>query len=212
VAENTLIFFCSDNGPEGTGNPPPKYDPYLGAHYGEAGGLKGRKRYLYNGGVCVPAFAWWPGVIEAERTVNEPVCTLDYLPTLCGLLAYQMPDDRPIDGVSLLSLLRGEPWTPDRFIPFASDLRRKQSPSASIVSEGHKLLLWFDEDKPDELYHLENDPGEERNLIGEQKELADELRTKLITWLKSARNSYQHGDYSGYQRQGRFIAIPGFNL
>lgn len=212
AAENTLILFCSDNGPEGTGDPTPEYDPYLGAHYGETGGFKGRKRYLYNGGVCVPAFAWWPGVIEARRTVNEPVSTLDYLPTLRELLAYEMPDDRPIDGVSMLPLLRGEAWALDRFIPFASNLRGKQSPSASIISQGHKLMLWFDKNKPDELYHLQNDPSEQINLISERKELANELRTKLIIWLKSARHSYERGDYRGYKQQGRFIPTPGINL
>jgi arylsulfatase A-like enzyme len=160
----------------------------------------------------VPAFAWWPGVIEAGRTVEEPVCTLDYLPTLSELLAYDMPDERPIDGVSLLSLLRGEAWTPDRFIPFASRLRGKQSPFASIISQGHKLLLWFDKDKADELYHLQKDPSEQKNLISEQKTLASELRTKLISWLKSARHSYERGDYAGYQRQGRFIPTPGLEL
>jgi arylsulfatase A-like enzyme len=212
AVENTLVFFCSDNGPEGTGDPLPEYDPYLGAHYGEAGGFKGRKRFLYNGGVCVPAFAWWPGAIEAGRTVHEPVSTLDYLPTLRELLAYKMPDTRPIDGESMLPLLRGEAWACDRFIPFASDLRRKESPSASIISQGHKLLLWFDSNKPDELYDLQGDPGEQHNLISERKELADELRTKLITWLRSARYSYEHGDYPGYEKQGRFITTPGVKL
>ena len=212
AAENTLIFFCSDNGPEGTGNPPPKYDPYHGVYYGETGGFKGRKRYLYNGGVCVPAFAWWPGVIEAGRTVSDPVCTLDYLPTLDELLAYDMPDDRPIDGVSLLPLLRGDGKVPDRFIPFASNLRGKQSPSASLISQGHKLLLWFDKNRPDELYHLQDDPEEQTNLINERKALASDLRTQLVTWLKSARHSFEQGDYPGYEQQGRFIPTPGVNL
>ena len=144
--------------------------------------------------------------------MHEPVCTLDYLPTLREILAYDMPDDRPIDGGSMLPLLRGEKWSPDRFIPFASNLRPMQSPSASIISQGHKLLLWFDKNKPDELYHLQNDPGEQNNLIGERKELANELRTKLTTWLKSARHSYERGDYPGYQRQGRFIQTPGVDL
>jgi hypothetical protein len=123
-----------------------------------------------------------------------------------------MPDNRPVDGVSMLPLLHGEPWAPDRFIPFASDLRRKQSPTASIISQGHKLMLWLDPNKPDELYHLENDPGEKINLIETEKKLASELRMKLISWLKSARNSYLRGDYSGYQKQGRFIATPGLDL
>ena len=123
-----------------------------------------------------------------------------------------MPDDRPIDDVSMLSLLRGEDWTPDRFMPLAPNLLSQQSPSASIISQGYKLLLWFDKNKPDELYHLQNDPSEQKNLISERKELANELRTKLITWLESARHSYERGDYPGYKRQGRFIPTPGINL
>ncbi|MFP6901606.1 MAG: sulfatase-like hydrolase/transferase, partial [Opitutales bacterium] len=71
--KNTLVFFCSDNGPEGTGNPPAKYNPYQGVWYGSAGEFKGRKRHLYNGGVCVPAFVFWPEVIEAGRSTDTPV-------------------------------------------------------------------------------------------------------------------------------------------
>ena len=99
---NTLVFFCSDNGPEGSGNPPPEYDPYHGVYYGSAGAFKGRKRYLYNGGVCVPAFAWWPGTIGARSVSDQPLCTLDYLPTLAAAIGAEEPTDRPIDGVNIL--------------------------------------------------------------------------------------------------------------
>ncbi len=204
VEDNTIIFFCSDNGPEGPGNPPPKYDPYHGVYYGSAAEFKGRKRYLYNGGVCVPAFAYWPGVIERGRTVREPVCTLDYLPTLSAILGYEMPDDRPIDGVNLLPMLKGERWTRDRFIPFASNMH-KQSPTASIIDEDHKLLLWFSPDRENELYHLWDDPGEKKNLIHQKPELVSTLKRKLMDWLVSAHHSYEKGDYPGYTRQGRFI-------
>ena len=204
IERNTLIFFCSDNGPEGTGEPEPEYNPYGGVYYGSSGGFKGRKRYLYNGGVCVPAFAVWPGVIESGRTVTDPVCTLDYLPTLCAILGYEMPDDRPIDGTNVLPLLMGEDWTRDKFIPFASNMQRL-SPSASIIDQGHKLLLWFDSKKEDELYALQEDRAEQRNLFAEKPELANALKTKLMTWLTSARNSYEIGDYPGYEKQGRFI-------
>jgi arylsulfatase A-like enzyme len=204
IERNTLIFFCSDNGPEGTGTPEPEYNPYGGVYYGSSGGFKGRKRYLYNGGVCVPAFAVWPGVIKSGRTVTEPICTLDYLPTVSAILGYEMPDDRPIDGTNVLPLLMGEDWTRDKFIPFASNMQRL-SPSASIIDQGHKLLLWFDSKKKDELYALQEDRAEQRNLFAEKPELANALKTKLMTWLTSARNSYEIGDYPGYEKQGRFI-------
>jgi arylsulfatase A-like enzyme len=206
VEKSTLIFFCSDNGPEGTGTPQHQYNPYGGVYYGSAGEFKGRKRYLYNGGVCVPAFAVWPGVIEANRTVRQPVCTLDYLPTLTDLLNFEMPDDRPIDGTSILSLLRGEDWKREKFIPFASQMQKK-SPSASIIQGEYKLLLWPNGEKEDELYHLNNDPGETNNLARLELELAASLKEQLQSWLKSARQSYEEGDYPGYEKQGNVVDL-----
>ncbi|QXD26057.1 sulfatase-like hydrolase/transferase [Opitutia bacterium ISCC 51] len=206
IEQNTLIFFCSDNGPEGTGTPEPEYNTYGGVYYGEAGEFKGRKRYLYNGGVCVPAFAYWPGVIDVGQSSDEPVCSLDYLPTLCAVLGIEPPNDRPMDGTNVLDLLKGEDWRRNKFIPFASNMQKK-SPTASIISQGHKLLLWFDESKKDELYNLKEDPKEETNLYQKNPILAGELRLELMTWLKSARHSYDHGDYPGYQVQGQFIKV-----
>lgn len=204
VEDKTLIFFCSDNGPEGSGNPPPRYNPYNGANYGSAGEFKGRKRYLYNGGVCVPAFAFWPDVIRAGRTVDDPVCALDYLPTLAALLDYQMPDNRPIDGQSILPLLKREKWKRKAFIPFASNLQ-KLSPTAGILDGDYKFMFWIGSDKPDELYHIYDDPGEKHNLVKQKPELAAEHKKKLDNWLASARHSYEKGDYPGYQKQGDFL-------
>lgn len=204
IEKDTLIFFCSDNGPEGTGTPEPEYNAYGGVYYGEAGEFKGRKRYLYNGGVCVPAFAFWPGVIEAGKSSDQPVCTLDYLPTLCSILGINSPQDRPIDGTNVLELLKGNKWSRDKFIPFASNMQKK-SPTASIISQGHKLLLWFDEDKGDELYSVMDDPSEVTNLLEAKPELASLLREELMGWLDSAEHSFHQGDYTGYEPQGRFI-------
>lgn len=204
IEENTLIFFCSDNGPEGPGTPPPEYDPYHGVYYGDAGEFKGRKRYLYNGGVVVPAIAVWPGSIKAGQTITEPTSTLDYLPTVSALLGYEMPDQRPIDGTSLLPVLENRSWKRDKLIPFASQLQ-KLSPKASIVHQNHKLLLWLDPEKGDELYSVQDDPSESENLIRRKPELAAALKQELLTWLRSARHSYEHGDYPNHEEQGHFI-------
>jgi arylsulfatase A-like enzyme len=204
VERDTLIFFCSDNGPEGTGNPPPKFDPYRGVWYGDAGNFRGRKRYLYNGGVCVPAFAFWPSVIKPGQTSEAVTCSLDYLPTLTALLGYEMPDKRPIDGVNMLPLLKGGTWKRDRFIPFASNMQRA-SPSAAIIDNNYKLLVWLGTNKPDELYHLHQDPAEKTNLTTTEPELAATMKRQLSAWLKSARNSFDKGDYPGYETQGRFV-------
>ena len=204
LEKNTLIFFCSDNGPEGTGKPGPEYDAYKGACYGDAGEFKGRKRYLYNGGVCVPAFACWPGTIESGRTVEEPVCTLDYLPTLSAVVGSDLPEDRPIDGTNLLSLLKGESWARDKFIPFASNMRR-DSPKAAIIDRGYKLCRWLDGVHEDELFDIHNDPKESQNLIRQKPELAARMKGLLNEWIESARHSYEHGDYPGYVKQGNFL-------
>jgi arylsulfatase A-like enzyme len=204
VDNNTLIFFCSDNGPEGSGVPEPNDNPYGGTYYGSAGEFQGRKRYLYNGGVCVPAFAFWPNVIQPGATTEQPLCTLDYLPTIASLLDFQIPDDRPLDGTDIRPVLKGEDWTRDKLIPFASNMQRN-SPSASIINEEHKLLLWFDPLKEDELYDLQNDPGETTNLIDQKPELAEKLNQELSDWFNSAHNSYENGDYPGYEKQGVFL-------
>lgn len=206
IENDSLIFFCSDNGPEGDGNPPSEYDSYHGVYYGEAGEFKGRKRYLYNGGVVVPALAVWPGSIKPGQRISEPTSALDYLPTLSELLDYRMPDNRPIDGTSLLPILESKPWKRDAFIPFASQMQ-KRSPKASIVYKSHKLLLWFDPEKEDELYAIHDDPGESNNLLPKKPELAAELKKELLAWIQSARHSYENGDYPNYERQGHFIEM-----
>ena len=76
VEENTLIAFCSDNGPEGAREEAP----------GSAGPLRGRKRDLYEGGVRVPAFIVWPRRIRPERTTDFPAVTSDYLPTILEII------------------------------------------------------------------------------------------------------------------------------
>jgi arylsulfatase A-like enzyme len=204
VDKDTLIFFCSDNGPEGDGKPPAKYNQYNGVYHGSAGEFQGRKRDLYNGGVCVPALAVWPAVIKPGQTVDEPVCTLDYLPTIAEILGYQMPDDRPLDGITVLPVLQGNAWTRTAFIPFASNMT-KQSPPVAIVDKGHKLLVWLGTDKPDELYNIQVDAAESNNLAAQKPELTAKLKSELMTWLKSARHSYQTGDYPDYTQQGSFI-------
>ena len=125
LADETMIWFCSDNGPEGKAGKAP----------GSSGGLRGRKRSLYEGGTRVPAFAVWPGQIEAGARVETPACTSDYLPTIASWLQLPLPEDLEVDGVDLRPALaaaaRGEAsprarpigfesarmatWTADRF-------------------------------------------------------------------------------------------------
>lgn len=204
VEKNTILWFCSDNGPEGSGTPKETYDAYHGAFYGSAGEFRGRKRSLYNGGVCVPAVVVWPGTVTEGRTVEMPCSTLDYLPTVCEAIGFDYPDERPIDGESLLEMLRGERNQRKTSIPFASNI---QAPRAAILREDFKLCSNLSETGNDDaLYHLHSDPAETNNLIPDRPKLAQSMRAELLEWLKSCRDSFDGKDYrKPYQPQGEFF-------
>jgi arylsulfatase A-like enzyme len=207
VAGNTLVFFCSDNGPEGTGKPEPRYDAYKGAFYGSTAGLRGRKRYLYNGGVCVPAAAVWPGTIKPGRVVTMPTSVLDYLPTLCDTIGCPAPAHRPLDGESVLQMLTGQHNTRRTPLPFATNLRK---PYTAWIRGDYKLLSNLSPDgEDDELYHVQDDPTEANDLAARQPDRVATMRAELLAWLRACRKSYDGGDYTAsYQPQGTFLAVP----
>ena len=93
IADNTMLWFNSDNGGYG---PATDMDP-----------LWGYKGNYYEGGIRVPFFVHWPGVVAPGGSSAEPVIGVDVYPTLLDIAGAQRPD-QPLDGVSLLPLLRGE--------------------------------------------------------------------------------------------------------
>ena len=109
TADNTIIWFASDNGQEGdTGN--------MGTYRGFAGPFRGRKRSLCEGGICVPGLDEWPSHIKPDTSTDIPCSRLDYFPTTLDLLGFKMKGQpEPIDGVSLVPLFEGE--MKDRPVP-----------------------------------------------------------------------------------------------
>lgn len=206
IEDNTLIWFCSDNGPEGNGNPRKEYDAYHGAFHGDAGDFRGRKRSLYNGGVCVPALAVWPGTISPDRTVTMPCSTLDYLPTICEAIGFDYPARRPLDGQSILAVLQGQSKQRQTFIPFASDI---QAPRAALIQGDFKLCTNLAGSAArDELFDIQQDPAEKQNLITNHSEMARSMKTRLRQWVNSCRRSFVGDDYpEPYQPQGRFLKV-----
>lgn len=103
-AEDTFVFFTSDNGPE-------TLNRYAGAwrSHGSPGPLRGMKLSLYEGGYRVPGIVRYPGRARAGEVSAEPVCGLDVLPTLCALAGVEVPAGRPIDGANMLDALEGRP-------------------------------------------------------------------------------------------------------
>jgi arylsulfatase A len=97
LAENTLVFFTSDNGPAVTAQHP----------YGSAGPLRDKKGYLTEGGIRVPGIVRFPGRVKPGSTSDEPVCGVDFLPTVCELVGLKLPADRIIDGASIVPQFTG---------------------------------------------------------------------------------------------------------
>ncbi|MEO1529679.1 MAG: sulfatase-like hydrolase/transferase [Planctomycetota bacterium] len=93
MTEDTLVFLTSDNGP-------------LNAF--SKGELRGRKSHVWEGGHRVPGVFRWPGKIEPDSVCEVPICGVDFLPTVCDAVGIAPPNDRVLDGHSLLPLLIGD--------------------------------------------------------------------------------------------------------
>ena len=106
VLDNTVILFVSDNGGEPTDGMSSQEWEELGGNCIHGIHLRGGKRDLFEGGVRVPAFAYWPGTIDAGQTTDEIIDLADFMPTVADLAGIDPPIG--LDGVSYAGLLRGE--------------------------------------------------------------------------------------------------------
>ena len=177
VARHTMLWFCSDNGPEGKATAP-----------GSAGSFRGRKRDLYEGGVRVPALLEWPAMIKDARITGFAAVTSDYLPTVLDALGKAAPK-RPLDGVSLMPVIRGEAEERQQPIGF-------QSRGVVAWHEGSaKLVFRVKDPQALELYDLDRDPGERRNLASEKMARARTMKKSAEAWVASCARSAKGLDY-----------------
>ena len=158
LAEETIVVFLSDNGPNG---------------WRWNGGMKGRKGSTDEGGVRVPAFVRWPGHIEAGTKIPQIAGAIDMLPTLTDMAGVPIVGEKPLDGVSLKPLLMGraDSW-PDREI-FSS--WRGQ---VSVRTQQYRL------DHDGRLYDMAADPGQHHDLSDEHPAVAARLQQARAAWRK----------------------------
>lgn len=178
IAENTLVWFCSDNGGL------PEIKP------GTVGTLRGFKNTLYEGGLRVPGIFEWPAVIRAARVTRHPAGTVDIFPTLAEIV--RLPADAmlsPVDGTSLRPLLAAEVKERAKPLPFRHQGR------AAWIDNRYKLVTPGIPTGTFELYDLEADPRESRNIADEQPDVARRLRTALLAWNESVQASVAGKDY-----------------
>ncbi|MHC5004360.1 MAG: sulfatase family protein [Planctomycetota bacterium] len=169
---DTLIWFCSDNGPEGVRE--------TVRRPGSTGGLRGRKRSLHEGGIRVPGIVSWPAGLAGERKTAVPCSTSDMLPTIADALgAADALSDVALDGRSALPVLRGERERRGRAIGFVAGRQ------AAWIGDRWKLIT-TDRGATWTLYDLAVDPVESIDLAAAQPAVRDRMRNELLAWLAEA--------------------------
>ena len=159
LLENTLIFFCSDNGP---------------AAVGSSGSFKGKKGSLWEGGHRVPAIAYWKDKIQPSVR-KEPLMTMDIFPTIVDLVN-PVAERLVTDGQSFLPLLFSNPGIgsfPERVIFW----RFKNQ--TAVRQDEWKLVKTADELA---LFNLKKDPSEKHNLISDHPDKKKHLMEQLEQW------------------------------
>ena len=177
VARNTMVTFCSDNGPEGKAGRAP----------GSAGHLSGRKRDLLEGGIRVPGLIEWPARIRSGNT-TVPAVTSDYLPTILEIIGAQPVANRPLDGISLLPLFARKMSARNRPIGFQS--------GGQVAWIEDRYKLYGNGKKPLKLFDLTADSAERTDLAVEHPEIVQRMVTALKEWQASCKRSDAGGDYS----------------
>ncbi|MGI8705886.1 MAG: sulfatase-like hydrolase/transferase [Sphingomicrobium sp.] len=159
VAERTIVIFTSDNG---------------GKQHSNMAGLARGKGYVWEGGIRVPAFVRWPGVIPSSVTTRQVATTLDWTATMlaaAGVLQQAAPS---LDGIDLLPVLAGGTLV-DRTIFWRMGRERQ----AAVRSGGWKFLR---HGKEEHLFDLVLDPGERRDLKKGRLDLFRQLKARYEIW------------------------------
>ena len=180
VAHNTLILFCSDNGGMNivSDNRP----------------LRGQKGLLYEGGIRVPAFAVWPGVLEAGAVARGLIHMVDMYPTLMKLAGGRLVSDpaRPLDGKDVWEVIsKGKPSPHDVVLlnvtPFNGAIRFGDW---KLVWNGHLTANYNGPIPPAEhkyeLFNLADDPYEKNDLSQKNPKKLIELKTRLKFYAYNA--------------------------
>lgn len=177
IADHTAVVFVSDNGglstlAAGRTSMPTSNDP-----------LRAGKGWLYEGGIRVPFSIMWPGKTEAGGIRTEPASTTDIYATLQDLAGLSSRADDARDGMSLVPILSGVTDPEDRplFWHFPHYHGSENRPSGAVRLGRYKLIEWF-EDGSIELYDLEADASETKNIVAIKPDTADKLLRLLHDW------------------------------
>jgi len=173
LEENTTIFFMSDNGGLVTAEGSPTSNLPLRAGKG----------WLYEGGIREPMIIKWPGSDKSGELCDVPVISTDFYPTILEMAGLELLPEQHMDGISLVSLLKGSRDYLDRpiFWHYPHYSNQGGKPGAAVRLGKYKLIEFF-EDNRIELFDLEADIGEQHDLSNKIPEKTKELLEILHKW------------------------------
>jgi arylsulfatase A-like enzyme len=170
LRDNTLVVFTSDNGAFGG--------------VSDLAPLRAAKGFLYEGGIRVPLIARWPGVVPAGTLNRDPVISMDFFPTMLETANLTSDDEAPLDGESLIPLLRqsGKLKRSAIYFHYPNYAFHGGNRLGSAMRQGDfKLIERFD-DGSIELYNLKDDIGEKSNLASDMPDRAAAMQKDLKAW------------------------------
>ena len=174
LEKNTAVFFMSDNGGLSTSEGHPTSNLPL----------RGGKGWMYEGGIREPMIVRWPGVTAAGSVCKQVVTSTDFYPTILEITGLKARPAQHRDGVSFVSLLKGKTRKRGPLLWHYPHYGNQGGAPAGAVREGRwKLIEWY-EDKRVELFDLESDIGENRDLAKGQPERVRAMRSTLHRMLK----------------------------
>ncbi len=189
LEENTIIIFTGDNGGMSASN---QYRGIknsreaLDSRFASSNlPLRGAKGWNYEGGIRVPLVVHWPGKTQANTTSQAVVTGTDFYPTLLEMLGLPALPDQHKDGRSFVPALEAKPYERGPIywhFPHYSN-HGYQSPNGAIRSGRYKLIEYY-ENGTVQLFDLENDIGERKDLKKSKPEIAQKLKKMFHDWRK----------------------------
>jgi len=186
IDEQTVLWFCSDNGPSWIHD------------LNSAGPFRGKKGSLWEGGIRVPGLLIWPGITELASETDIPVTTSDFLPTVLEYLDVDLQVDPAyyqLDGISVLDILKANQTERGAAIGFQAPVMANQAQNTTAWSNisGRQIVWMTDRYKMISLndgldwalYDLLSDSKETVDISTEHPEVIRQLLPDLEEWLKS---------------------------
>ena len=177
LTDHTVIFFNSDNGGL-------LYESGSQDNVTSNRPLRAGKRTIsHEGGIREPLIVRWPGVVMPGTTCDTPVASIDYFETIREMA--NIGNAPKTDGSSLLPLLKGGSLDRDALFWHYPHYSNQGGPPSGAVRVGPYKLIEFYEDGRLELYRLDDDIGERRNLASAEPRKTAELHARLKSWRAS---------------------------